>query len=114
MTREDFITRQRAYNRYRDRLFTISFIVIFGLLFAIGPIVDWIEEHRPLAWLDVAAYCAAVVGSPLLVVVFIVRARRKYGLLCPACGNGLTGACGQIAVATGKCGHCAAPVFDDG
>ena len=115
MTKDDFVTRQHAAKREENVVSVIWLIVFFAALIGNIPLAKWMDHHRSAAWIQVlygSLFFGFLIGN--LVVLFWVTKRRarKFGILCPGCGKPLTQVAGQIAVATGNCGHCGAKLFD--
>jgi hypothetical protein len=112
MTKQELISRQKAMTR---RILVVL-IVFFGLLLANVPLGIFMDIKKPATWIQVlygAAFFGFLIGSVLLSIWLQKRELRRFGLHCPSCGKPLIGIIGQIAVATGACGHCGERVLSD-
>jgi hypothetical protein len=120
--RDDLLTRLAGYEAaYRRQ----GIWYVNGLLpcFLPGALAAWpfqvfVEPALRSAGLFPLALLMFVVitVSPFFVYVYFLlrwegRLRRSYGLTCPWCGAGLTGANGRRAAASGRCGACGQPVW---
>ncbi len=56
--------------------------------------------------------CLLLFGSMVLLYRLWSRKIREVALKCPSCHKFLMGEAGQVAVETGRCSHCGAPVYD--
>lgn len=116
MNKEEFLMRQQAARREENIVSIIWLIVFFGVLFGNIPLAKWMDHHKPAPWIQVTyglIFFSFLLGNLVLMIWTIKRRVRKYGLNCPSCDKPLTATTGQIAVATGKCGHCGHRVFDE-
>ncbi len=106
MTREDFIQRRDAFIHVSRRVDIAATIVFTGLLISLFFLDHHLNALRSSAILF-AAFC-----SHYFFARWWKQQARRRGLACPACAKLLTMTAGQITVATGRCGHCGAKVFD--
>ena len=115
MTKSEFIARQREMMRWSNVFSGIWLVVFFGVLIGNIPVATWIDHHHSAKWIQILFVCwffGFMFGNLALVVWIGRRQNRKLGLLCPVCDKPLVRATAQIAVATGRCGHCGEAVFD--
>jgi hypothetical protein len=123
-TRDEFLARlgeyQADYRRHglRDVCVGLLCLLLGGLMSsAVGV---WVEPFLRLAghsWLAVLLFFGLMV-SPLLVLLYCVRRgesrlQQRHGLACRWCGAAFTGAKGESAAATGRCGACGQPAWTD-
>ena len=103
--------------RDTNRWSVLFLVILFGFL-TIGILLPKImDAEKPSIWIHVF-YGVIIFGVPIgnlvLIFWFLKHQPRKFGLQCPSCSKPLTGITGQIAVATGFCGHCGERVVCDG
>ena len=108
MTRKSFIERQQAATRESSRVNLFWMIIFFGVIIGNALWATSLVNHKSQAWMN-TVYAPLFIGFVLLNLPLMIwyskRCTRKFGLLCPFCGKPLTGSTGQIAIATGNCGH---------
>lgn len=117
MTKQEFISSQEAMTRCSNKRAIIWVVAFFGALIGGGALIDQIEKRGSPAWASAVfliGMLVVVFGSIGLLMWFVKREQRRFGLLCPSCGKPLVGVCSQIAIATGNCGHCGERVFSEG
>ena len=105
MTKEDLIANQKRAVRLLWWLIGILFlimIVLADLIHAAGA------THRDLAFrIALFAILAIIFGG-------IYWIGKKTDVRCPACKKSVQGGINApLAIATGKCGHCGATLFDE-
>ena len=100
--REDFIRRDRTFNR-------IYLTCFFGFLLAAIPLSSRIPEKYG----SQAAFglLAILVVNAVLVLWLGRNQAKREGLVCVSCGGGLLNRPGDIVFATGNCPHCGQPAF---
>jgi hypothetical protein len=116
MTKQEFITTHQAMTRSSNRWATAFLVVFFGILLANIPVAGFIDRTKPATWIQVlygSALFGFLLGNVPLMIWFGRRQRRRFGLQCPSCRKPMVGVIGQIAVASGACGHCGERVFSD-
>jgi hypothetical protein len=107
MTREEFISRRQDWRNKYSRTARIAFVLPMGFILA-GA---YIRSQTTLSLRESALPLSVIVGL-LVYILFLVwygiKLQRWPGRLCPHCGKVFPA---QIALTTGKCGHCGANVF---
>jgi hypothetical protein len=115
MTKNDFISRQRAAKREENIVSIVWIVIFFAVLLANVPLSSWFDRNKPAVWIKVTYLCLIFgffIGNLVLMIWSAKRRYRKFGLHCPACDKPLTHVAGQIAIATGNCGHCGVSLFE--
>jgi len=115
MTKRDFIERREAMHKDESRGGIIWLILFFGIMIALPFLGNWLDRNHPPAWIKwvfMVAFLAFMSGNLGWMIWSMKQRTRKYNMVCPSCGKPLTGYTGQIAVATGNCGHCGCALFE--
>jgi hypothetical protein len=115
MTKQEFIARQRTMEAAANKRGLKWFLVFFvGMVSAI-PASNFAEAHYDIAWLAPAValgFLVLLVGSVGWMVAVLRRQQKQFGVTCPHCGKALISFCSAIAIASGNCGRCGEPVFE--
>jgi hypothetical protein len=110
MTKDEFARRRAAFY-VRDRRFNIIYLVtLFSLItvsYYFAPSIP--AEHNDAITFAILAALIAVAVAPWLGGL---NHAKKAGLICRACGGGLLGNPGEIAMATDSCPHCGKAPFE--
>ncbi len=116
MTKQEFISRQKAMAKSSNGRVIGWLALLFGVLLGGIPVARYVEKHEELTWIGplfaIFVFVFLIGNFPLL-AWFTKRQQKRFGLLCPACARPLIGVSAQIAIATGNCGHCGARVFGE-
>lgn len=109
VTKEDFMIRLGAYQRLHTRMTVglVAAIVAVEVLLNI-PSTRTVFSESTRGLMSSMWVLVAIAGY-WLVSIRVLKARSP---LCPRCSKTLNGAAGQVAVASGNCGHCGLPVFE--
>jgi hypothetical protein len=116
MTKQEFISKQQAMTRSSNRWAAAFLVVFFGILLANLSLSSFMDRTKPTTWIQVlygVAFFGFLLGNIPLMIWFGKRQQRRFGLQCPNCRKPLVRVTGQVAVATGACGHCGERVFSD-
>jgi hypothetical protein len=114
MTRTEFIERYRAQQKHGNGWAILWLVSLFGFL-TMGAICAKHMESLPKST-QVAAGIGVILllaGQLPLLRWLLRRETRMFGLHCPACDKPLVGNIAQIAIASGRCGHCGTTLFHD-
>ncbi len=105
MTKEELIANQKRAGRLLWWLLGIMFLIMIGLAHLIHATG---AAHRDLAFrIALFVIIAAIFGG-----IFWIG--KKTDVRCPACKKSVQGGIyAPLAIATGKCGHCGATLFDE-
>ena len=117
MTKQELINRQQAMIRNSNRWAVLFLVILFGFLLANIPLSRIMDTEQPSMWIQILygiIFFCFPIGYLVSVFWFLRRQQRTFGLQCPNCNKPLIGVTGQIAVATGACGHCGKTVVRDG
>jgi hypothetical protein len=116
MTKQELIARQKQLKRSSilgsGGLLVVFFAVIFGNVF-LGRFVDRVRPPIPVQVLYGIVIFAFLIGSVVFLNWSVKRRQRRFGMLCPACGETISGVLAHIAVATDRCGYCGSFLFSD-
>jgi hypothetical protein len=114
MTKDEFIARQQIAKRASPPIM-IWMVILFAAMIGNLPFLAWLREHHLQKWINpVELVLYGLLFGSFVLMLLIAKVRlRKLNLVCPACGKPLAGNPGQIAIATGNCGHCGSPVFEN-
>ena len=117
MTKQEFITKQRAMVRRGTICGGIGVAILFPTLVGFVSLGRYTERYeQQFRWLNAAipiGMLVVLLGSLALVSWFAARQQRHFGHRCPRCNKLLTGSLVRIAIATGNCGCCGEKVFND-
>lgn len=113
MTREEFSRRFRAVQREESR----KVLVLVALFFAamLVPCILWWNEPES-AWIGVVVmldFAAAIVVSLCLAERYFRNRPRRFGFVCPNCGEGLRGIAGLVHVSSFQCPACGKSLYID-
>ena len=114
-TKEDFMARMNASKRDAKTSDIILGTIFLAIMISNIPLAVWVDHHPLGEWMQVVYACTLtsyIIGILIVAFWFNMRRMRKYGLVCSDCGKPLVQISGQIAVATGKCCHCGAAIFE--
>jgi hypothetical protein len=116
MTKQEFISNRQAMTRSSNRTSVVFIVILFGGLLLNIPLAGYMDRAKPEKWIQllygIGFFGFLILNFPLLIWVG-KRQHKRFRLECPNCHKPLVGALGQIAVASGACGHCGEPVFTD-
>jgi hypothetical protein len=117
MTKQEFIEKQRAWNRNSVRVLC-AYFAVYGVLFggtafygqytAVHGGPPWFSKFFPTILL-------VIFVSQLPFILWHHNYRlRRYGICCQSCGKQLLGTreAPKIAIASGNCCFCGAKVCD--
>jgi hypothetical protein len=116
MTKQEFISRQKAMTQYANKRLTGWLILFFGVLIGNIPLTRYVETHERLAWagpLFGVGLFVFLIGNLCLLAWFSKGQQKRLGLSCPSCGKAVMGVRAQIAIASGNCGNCGEKVFSE-
>jgi len=116
MTKQEFMSKQKALVQNANRRLSWWLPVFFGLIFANIPLTRYVERNEELTWAGPAlgvGLFVFLIGNLLFLAWFAKRQQKRFGLHCANCGKLLTGASAQIAVASGNCGYCGERLFSE-
>jgi hypothetical protein len=116
MTKQEFISRQKAMTQSSNKRMIGWLVVFFGVLLGGVPLSRYVEQHEELTWLGPVfgiGLFVFLIGNLPLLAWFAKRQQRRFGIYCPSCGKPLVGLSAQVVIATGHCGHCGESVFSE-
>jgi hypothetical protein len=109
VTKEAFITRLAAYQRLHTRM-TVGLVAAIAAVEVLLNVPSTREVFsESTRGLVSSVWVLVAIAGYWLVSIRVLKARCP---LCPHCTKTLNGAAGQVAVASGNCGHCGSPVFE--
>jgi hypothetical protein len=116
MTKQEFIEKQRAWNRNSLRV-VVAYFAVYGALF--GTVIfysQYTAVHGGPAWFSkvLPVLLAVIFASQLPFILWHHSYRlRRYGVCCEGCGKQLLGSKETPkTVASGNCRFCGARVCD--
>ena len=117
MTRDEFVSRQKAMRR-STRRWQIGVVVVYAGVF-LGPhlLLPAVEPHPRWfeAWLAVAGGHAFLFGIVLaFLMVWVINCQpRRFGVACPNCGRQFVRVSAEDVIATGQCPECGERILKD-
>lgn len=111
-TRAELALRYRAFERAEGHRGRIATVLFMAALFGNLPLRGWAEWYGA-GWVMIPAFIAEL-AAMLAFGARVKQRAREAEVSCPACGAAfISQEARQLAVATGNCGECAAPVARD-
>jgi hypothetical protein len=105
MTKTEFITAKRSFNRQISWLVMLWFVLWLVTFFAIGAgFRYWFHEHETISTLVLAAGVLIFIVPVFFISRFL---HRKHKLVCPSCGGWL------LIETAGRCSKCQSEIFYD-
>jgi hypothetical protein len=113
MTKDEFSAILQAKRRLSNRVGTVFLISFFGMCAVSLILLDFMNSRHIQNWLILLPY-ALIIFYFVFMLAYLYFVFRKSGDFptCPSCGKALFGRPSEIAIATGKCGHCGQKIFD--
>jgi hypothetical protein len=115
MTKQDFISRHKAWKQSTGKIGAIGVVCFFGILGVIAFVDSYLQHHGWSTRIDSILGLIAIVlllGLLPLVFWFQKHQQKRFGVICPSCGKPLVGRNGNVVIATGNCGSCGEKVYD--
>jgi DNA-directed RNA polymerase subunit RPC12/RpoP len=122
MSRDEFITATKDYNKHGSALLAILLLFVFVSLIAYAPVRPQFQRYLASKFSDGISNGLATVPilAPLILffcfgVALNQRREKKFGVACPRCGKNLAGTLilRRIVIASRNCPYCGMKVLDE-
>ena len=114
MTQQELIDRQRGSEKSVTAWAGMFVIGGSSCLFILVSVLSRFDDHKNtgIDTLYAALLLILVVAQFGILFWMIRRDTNRFDLRCSGCKKPLLGPLGQVAVATGRCGHCGIKLFE--
>ncbi|HEY3855552.1 MAG TPA: hypothetical protein VGO67_14270 [Verrucomicrobiae bacterium] len=116
MTKQDFISRQKALKQNSSKPMKVWLVLFFAIILGIVPVSAYTKRHGAPEWVNntiFVIWLILFIGNYVFIILFAKRQQRRFGYRCPTCNTRLSGSLAQIAVASSNCGVCGKSAFID-
>jgi Flp pilus assembly protein TadB len=116
MTKQELISRQKNLKR-SSVVGSLAFILVFfAVLFGNRFVAAFMDAAKPPLTIQILygiVFFGFLIGSVWFVSWSTKRRQRRFGMVCPSCGETISGALAHIAVASDRCGYCGTRLFSE-